>query len=39
MSKTIEFVVLSLVIGGGATLTMDVWAAALRRFGASVRRR
>jgi putative Mn2+ efflux pump MntP len=28
-----EFVVRSLAIGGGATVVMDVWGAALRRFG------
>jgi hypothetical protein len=33
MSKTIEFVVRSIVIGAGATVVMDVWAAVLRRFG------
>lgn len=33
MNKTFEFVVRSIVIGVGATLTMDVWAALLRRFG------
>ncbi len=33
MSETVEFVVRSVVVGVGATLTMDVWAAVLRRFG------
>jgi hypothetical protein len=33
MNRTIEFVVRSIVIGAGATLTMDLWAALLRRFG------
>jgi hypothetical protein len=33
MSKTIDFVVSSVTIGAGATLTMDLWAAVLRRFG------
>lgn len=33
MAITSEFVFRSLLIGGGATLTMDAWAAVLRRFG------
>jgi hypothetical protein len=33
MNQTSEFVVRSLLIGGGATVTMDLWAAILRRFG------
>jgi hypothetical protein len=33
MNQIIEFVLLSLVIGAGATLAMDAWAAVLRRFG------
>lgn len=33
MNKTFEFVVRSIVIGAGATLTMDLWGALLRRFG------
>jgi hypothetical protein len=33
VNKTAEFVLLSLAIGGGATIAMDVWAALLRRFG------
>lgn len=33
MNTTIEFALRSLVIGAGATLTMDLWAAILRRFG------
>jgi hypothetical protein len=33
MTKTIEFVVRSIVIGAGATITMDLWAALLRRLG------
>lgn len=33
MTNTSEFVVRSLLIGAGATLTMDIWAAILRRFG------
>ncbi|MBN1208980.1 MAG: DUF2938 domain-containing protein [Myxococcaceae bacterium] len=33
MNKTIEFVVRSMLIGAGATMAMDVWAAVLRRFG------
>lgn len=33
MSKTIEFIVRSIVIGAGATAIMDLWAAVLRRFG------
>jgi len=33
MNETIEFVVRTLMIGAGATLAMDVWAAVLRRFG------
>ena len=33
MSHTSEFIVRSMVIGAGATMTMDVWAAILRRFG------
>jgi len=33
VSKATEFVVLSVMIGGGATITMDLWAAVLRRFG------
>jgi len=32
MSRTIEFIVRSTVIGVGATAIMDVWAAVLRRF-------
>lgn len=33
MSNTIEFILRSALIGAGATMTMDVWAAVLRRFG------
>lgn len=33
MNETIEFVVRSMLIGAGATMAMDVWAAVLRRFG------
>lgn len=33
MNTTIEFALRSALIGSGATLTMDVWAAALRRLG------
>jgi hypothetical protein len=33
MNHTIELVVRSALIGAGATLTMDAWAAVLRRFG------
>lgn len=33
MNKTVEFVVRSILIGAGATVVMDVWAAILRRFG------
>lgn len=33
MSNAIEFIVRSLLIGAGATLVMDVWAALLRRLG------
>lgn len=33
MNQTIEFVVRSMLIGAGGTLTMDAWAAVLRRFG------
>lgn len=33
MNTTFEFVVRSIVIGVGATLTMDLWAAFLRRLG------
>jgi hypothetical protein len=33
MKETVEFVIRSLIIGAGATLTMDLWAALLRRFG------
>lgn len=33
MNATVEFAGRALVIGAGATLTMDVWAAVLRRFG------
>jgi tetrahydromethanopterin S-methyltransferase subunit E len=33
MNATVEFAGRALVIGVGATLTMDVWAAVLRRFG------
>jgi hypothetical protein len=33
VSVTVEFLVRSVLIGAGATLTMDVWAAVLRRFG------
>lgn len=33
MSPALEFVIRSVVIGVGATLTMDLWAALLRRFG------
>jgi hypothetical protein len=33
MNESVEFGVRSLLIGAGATLTMDLWAAVLRRFG------
>lgn len=33
MNEKVEFVVRSVLIGAGATLVMDVWAALLRRFG------
>ncbi|HET9931609.1 MAG TPA: DUF2938 family protein, partial [Polyangiaceae bacterium] len=33
MNNTFEFVVRSVVIGSGATVTMDLWGAALRRLG------
>lgn len=33
MEITIEFITRSALIGAGATLTMDIWAAILRRFG------
>lgn len=33
MNETFEFVVRSVLIGAGATMAMDVWAAVLRRFG------
>jgi hypothetical protein len=33
VNKTIELVVRSVLIGAGATMAMDVWAAVLRRFG------
>jgi hypothetical protein len=33
MNKTVELVARSIVIGAGATVVMDVWAAVLRRFG------
>lgn len=33
MNPALEFVIRSVVIGVGATLTMDLWAALLRRFG------
>jgi len=33
MNSTIELVTRSLLIGAGATVTMDLWAAVLRRFG------
>lgn len=33
MNRTLEFVVYSMLIGAGATLIMDLWAAVLRRFG------
>lgn len=33
MNQTVEFFVRSSMIGAGATLTMDLWAALLRRFG------
>jgi hypothetical protein len=33
MSHTSEFIVRSMLIGAGATVTMDVWAAVLRRLG------
>jgi hypothetical protein len=35
MTATTEFVCRSILIGIGATLTMDLWAAVLRRFGVS----
>jgi DUF2938 family protein len=33
MDNTFELIIRSIVIGVGATLTMDLWAALLRRFG------
>jgi hypothetical protein len=33
MSKVTEFIVTSILVGAGATLAMDLWAAILRRFG------
>ncbi len=33
MNKTTEFVIRSVLIGAGATMVMDLWAAVLRRFG------
>lgn len=33
MNTTAEFLLRSVLIGAGATLTMDVWSATLRRFG------
>jgi hypothetical protein len=33
VNETVEFGVRSLMIGVGATLAMDVWAAVLRSFG------
>src|SRR4029079_13212177 len=33
LNKTIEFVIRSILIGAGATVVMDLWAAVLRRFG------
>ena len=33
MNRTLEFVVQSVIIGAGATLAIDVWAAVLKRFG------
>jgi hypothetical protein len=33
MNPTFEFALRSLLIGTGATLCMDLWAALLRRFG------
>jgi len=33
VNETVEFAVRSVLIGAGATLTMDLWAAVLRRFG------
>lgn len=33
MSRTIEFAMRAVLIGAGATLVMDIWAAVLRRFG------
>jgi hypothetical protein len=33
VNETVELVVRAVLIGAGATLTMDVWAAVLRRFG------
>lgn len=33
MNGTIELFVRSILIGAGATMTMDIWAAVLRRFG------
>jgi hypothetical protein len=33
MSHTSEFIARSILIGAGATMTMDVWAAALKRLG------
>ena len=33
MNTTSEFILRSILIGGGATLAMDLWAAVLRRFG------
>lgn len=35
MSTTTELIVRSIVIGGGATMTIDLWAAGLRRLGVS----
>lgn len=33
MGRTIEFILRSVLIGAGATMVMDIWAAVLRRFG------
>ncbi len=33
MNKTVEFALRSILIGAGATIVMDLWAALLRRFG------
>jgi hypothetical protein len=33
MNRATEFIVTSVLLGAGATLTMDLWAAVLRRFG------